>query len=253
MAINRIFWNKDQHEFKVERFYSAGAEKYGDFHGGYLNFGLWREGIAAYEDAAENLVKSVGDRIRLDDQSYLLDVACGMGAQEILLHKTYHCRIEALDVTWKHLQQAQKRITAAGMEDKVVVQHGTATDLPYADNSFSHLMSIEGPEHFNTREDFFAEAFRVLAPGGKIGLTDYTIRRQPKSLMEKFILEAAATAWHVPKENYDDALAYAIKLKNTGFRNISLQEIGAQVIPGYYFEQKKPETRKALRWLLAPQ
>ena len=58
--MDRKTWSIDSHERAVENFYSAGAEDYGDFHGGYLHFGLWEDGIEDYLRASENLVLRIG-------------------------------------------------------------------------------------------------------------------------------------------------------------------------------------------------
>ncbi len=245
--MGQISWNRNQHESKVEKFYSTGVEKFADYHGGYLNFGLWSEGITNYEAAAENLVTHLGKLINLDKNSILLDVACGTGSQDILLNKTFQCRIHAVDVTWKHVEHTQRRIDQAKLKKHVTAYHGTATELSFQNNSFTHLTGIEGPVHFDTREKFFEEAYRVLKPGGVIGLADYIIKRKPRSLFDKFVVKITTKVWHIPKENCDDAGSYQAKLQSKGFTNIFFRECGAEVIPGYYFEQKKPGTRQALR------
>lgn len=243
----KVRWEEGRFEAKVERLYAMGAEKFGDFHGGYLNFGLWESGIKNYLAAAENLVLRVGSLIGLNPGASLLDVACGMGPQDILLHRTFGCPIEALDATWKHIDHVQRRITQAGFDHFIRVRHGTAAALLFEESSFTHVMSIEGPPHFNTREDFFHEAYRVLKPGGVMGLADYSVGKEFLNLWERLLLGTTALVWHVPKPNLDTTRSYRAKLEKAGFRNIAIQEIGPSVIPGYYFEQRRPETIEALR------
>jgi ubiquinone/menaquinone biosynthesis C-methylase UbiE len=244
----RIAWAKKSHEKRVEDFFARGGEHYGEFHNGYLNFGLWEDGISEYVAAAENLVRRIGTLLRLNGESRLLDVACGTGTQDILLYRTFRpVSIEAVDVTWKHIEHGKRRAVESGVTDRVRFQHGTATNLPFSANSFSHVMSIEGPEQFHTREDFFREAYRVLQPAGVLGLADYTVKRQPKNWLERIVVKAACIFGGVPKENIDSLETYGEKLARSGFRNISLQEVGALTIPGYYFEQRRPAIRRAVK------
>src|SRR6266446_1715762 len=73
----RKLWSAGAHERKVENLYSGGIENYADWHNGYLNFGLWEDGITDYIKAAENLVHRLGTILDLNENSKLLDVAPG--------------------------------------------------------------------------------------------------------------------------------------------------------------------------------
>lgn len=243
----RTVWNKADHESKVENFYGTGAENFGNYHQQYLNFGLWENGIEDFVEAAENLVQRMGTLLGLDSDSHLLDVACGMGTQDIYLMRNFAPRrIDALDVTWKHIEHGRQKARAANLEDRLQFHHGTATQLPFEDESFSHVLSIEGPVHFNTREQFMREAHRVLKPGGTFALSDYSLRRKPRNLYEKFVINTAMWLWKVPTENADSVESYTEKMKRSGFENVEIQEIGELVIPGYYHEQRRPETIREL-------
>lgn len=243
----RQSWSRRSHEQRVERFYGWGVEGYGDFHGGYLNFGLWEEGVADYLGAAENMVRRMGTLLGLDGGSCLLDVGCGMGSQDLYLLRNFGPRsIDALDVTWPHVEHARRRAHEAGCEDRVRFHHGTATSLPFPDESFTHVLSIEALEHVDTRDDFLREAHRVLAPGGVAAFADYTLKREPRNTVERFIVEAARSLWKVPRVNVITSDVYREKLLRAGFVNVEVEEVGSLTIPGYYREQRRPETIREL-------
>lgn len=241
-------WSENTHESAVEGFYATGIEGFHDYHEGYLNFGYWTKPDMHYEAAAENLVRTLGEKLELHTESRLLDVGCGMGTQDIFMagHFDPHS-IDALDVTYKHIQRARERARLKGVpEEKLRFHHGTATQLPFEDNTFTHLLSIEAPEHFDTREKFFHEAFRVLKPGGVMVLADYSINRPAKKLWEKFIVDATRRLWVVPTANVYGNEVYQQKLEAAGFSGVNIENVGQWTIPGYYHEHRKPEEVKKM-------
>lgn len=240
-------WGASAHERKVENLYSGGVENFANWHNGYLNFGLWENGNQDYIKAAENLVRRMGNLLGLNETSKLLDVAPGMGTQDIYLLQNFAPQsIDGLDVTWKHIEHGRRRAREANAEDRVRFHHGTAIELPFPAGTFTHVLSIEGPEHFDTREKFLYEAHRVLQPGGVIAMADFIVKNPPRNLFEKLVAEAARKLWQVPRANVYSADVYRQKMAAAGFEKIEIDEIGASVIPGYYFEQMRPETIKAI-------
>jgi ubiquinone/menaquinone biosynthesis C-methylase UbiE len=245
--IERKHWSANAHERKVENLYGGGVENYIGWHDGYLNFGLWENGNTDYVKAAQNLVDRMGQRLGLNADSRLLDVAPGMGTQDIYLLENFSPQsIDGLDVTWKHIEHGRRRAREANAEDRVRFHHGTAVEIPFPDNSFTHVLSIEGPEHFDTREKFLREASRVLQPGGVIAMSDYILKNAPRNTFEKLVVEAARKLWQVPRANVYSREVYREKMEAAGFEQVTIEEVGASVIPGYYFEQMRPESIRAI-------
>ncbi|OGC82626.1 MAG: hypothetical protein A2788_01875 [Candidatus Abawacabacteria bacterium RIFCSPHIGHO2_01_FULL_46_8] len=247
---DRKKWSGKEHESKVENFYGSGIEGYHNYHNGYLNFGYWTRAGMTYEEAAENLVRHMGGLLGLGNNSKLLDCGCGMGTQDIFLLKSFSPNsIDALDVTWKHIERARERAKREGVDngERLRFHHGSATELPFAQDSFTHLLSIEAPEHFDTREKFFHEAIRVLQPSGILAFCDYSLVRQPKNWFERKFLECARWLWQVPKANVYGNEEFRKKLTEAGFENITIDSVGKNTIVGYYFEHRRPESVQAMK------
>ena len=106
---------------------------------------------------------------------------------------------------------------------------GSATQMAFARGTFSKVTALECAFHFDTREQFIREAFRVLKPGGRIALADGTpeVGVNHPTLLTKLVLRH----WATPVANYYDRLEYSRKLKAAGFVNIQCRSISAHVFP----------------------
>jgi erythromycin 3''-O-methyltransferase len=234
----------------VERFYARGVHGRTDIHRGYLNFGLWEDGVEDYVAAAENLVARLGKLAGLGPGSRLLDVGCGFGTQDVYLERAFGpLEIDGLDVTWSHVERARRRAEEEGVADRVRFHHGSATRLPFADESFSHIIGIEGPVHFHTRRDFFDEALRVLRPGGVLALADYTLARRPRNIAERGVFWVARSLWRVPSANVCTTDEYREQVIAAGFGDVRVEGVGALTFPGYYREQQRPEFQREMERL----
>jgi SAM-dependent methyltransferase len=244
----RTRWSPDSHEHKVETFYSIGADRFSDCHGGYLNFGLWDGEGWDYLRAAENLVHHLAHWGGLSSISKVLDVGCGLGAQDVYLARHFRPRsISCVDVAWPHVLESRRRAEAAGLGPSVQFHHGSATDLrAFAPGSFSHVLAVEGIVHFDTRARFFAEAHRVLEPGGQILLADYALRRIPRGPLDRLFVALACFGWRIPRENAGTIDGYRAALAAAGFVDIQIESAGARTIPHYFREQRSRAHRRAL-------
>jgi ubiquinone/menaquinone biosynthesis C-methylase UbiE len=235
-------FSKDSHEKKVYDFYIPGVDRFGDFHGGYLNFGYWEDGVHDYVTAAERLIERLGEMLHLTSESKLLDVACGMGPQDVYLARKFPVgSIDALDLLPEHLEHASRRVREAGLQDRIEFHQGTATKLPFPDTSFTHVLSVEGLIHFNTRSMFFRECHRVLKPGGRVVFADYVGKREPKTALDRALLKLVTKVWHIPFENVASPRQYQEQLERLGFDEVRVHCVGDRVIPGYCREQARPE------------
>lgn len=100
----------------------------------------------------------------------VLDVGCGTGAVLALLHEKYpDRRYVGLDLTPEMIEVARAKV-APGMEFVV----GDAENLPFDKASFDAVLCSNSFHHYPNPAAFLAGALRVLRPGGRLILRDYT-------------------------------------------------------------------------------
>lgn len=111
--------------------------------------------------------------------SRVLDVGCGTGNYARALQEATGCAISGIEPS----DQMRLRAGSAATWSELVA--GAAEVLPFPDGSFDLVYSTDVIHHVGDRAAYFAEAHRVLAPGGRIAtVTDSRediARRRPLS------------------------------------------------------------------------
>jgi len=199
----------------------------------WLNCGYWKT-ARNYEDAGTEMARLVAKEGNITESSSILDVGCGFAEQDILWATEFGCKISGIDLTPLHVQVAQKRIKLAHLDHLVSVYFGNATLLRHQQNSsYTHVIALECAFHFNTREKFLKEAFRVLSPGGILVLTD--LLPKPGRDYSAFVQRLGRWYTSIPGENMYDIHVYKKILENIGFGKITILDISDDVFPGFSY------------------
>jgi demethylmenaquinone methyltransferase / 2-methoxy-6-polyprenyl-1,4-benzoquinol methylase len=114
----------------------------------------------------------------------LLDVAGGTGDVAFrFLKRAPGATAVVLDMTESMLTQGRKRADAESMADRLDWVVGDAMDLPFPDNSFDTYTISFGIRNVTRTADALNEAFRVLKPGGRLMVLEFS--QIPNDLLQK--------------------------------------------------------------------
>jgi ubiquinone/menaquinone biosynthesis C-methylase UbiE len=104
----------------------------------------------------------------------VLDVGCGTGALTVLTKRMHpHTDVWGIDGDADALDIAKVKAARAGVI--VTFQHGTSSELPFAENSLDHVFSIFMFHELNGQQKRHSlrEINRVLRPGGALHIADF--------------------------------------------------------------------------------
>nr|WP_321451665.1 bifunctional demethylmenaquinone methyltransferase/2-methoxy-6-polyprenyl-1,4-benzoquinol methylase UbiE [uncultured Carboxylicivirga sp.] len=138
------------------------ASKY-DFLNHFLSMGIdkiWRK-------KAINLLKTIPDPL-------ILDVATGTGDLAIEANKRLNCKVTGVDISVEMLKVAQEKLEKRGLTDRISVQEGDSENLPFETNTYDAVMVAFGVRNFENLGKGLAEMCRVLKPGGKMVVLEFS-------------------------------------------------------------------------------
>lgn len=152
-------------------------------------------------EIAGKVLKFISD----DFEGKLLDVPVGTA---VFTCKKYgilkNASITCLDYSADMLKQARKRFTQSGLKNVKTLQ-GDVGSLPFGDESFDVVLSMNGFHAFPDKEKAFQETWRVLKTGGEF-IACFYVRGEARvtDLLVKQIL--SRKGWFTPPFDTVDSL-----------------------------------------------
>ena len=128
---------------------------YDQFHG---------RGIEATEELAALVEIAASDHI--------LDVGSGLGGPARFMADRFGCRVTGIDLTAEFCDVARTLTQSLGLGNKVTIEQGDATALPFADETFDGAYSMNVVMNIAEKAGFYGELFRVIRPGGWLLLAE---------------------------------------------------------------------------------
>lgn len=167
----------------------------------------------------------------------LLDVAGGTGDIAFrFLKRAPEAQATVFDMTESMLIEGQKRAEAERMSEKLDWVVGDAMDLPFEDNSFDVYTISFGIRNVTRIPDALSEAFRVLKPGGRLMVLEFS--QLPNAGLQKLydlysfnviprmgqMIANDRDSYQYLVEsirNFPDQDSFAALIRNAGFENVS--------------------------------
>lgn len=189
----------------------------------FLNFGYWSKGCASLDEACRALAELLGETAGIAEGDRVLDAGFGYADQDMHWMETRGpALIAGLNIATSQVRLAQKRVRDRELDDRIDLRVGSATDMPFDAASFDRVVALESAFHFDTREDFFREAARVLRPGGTLATADVVLLGGER---EERIREMGDCHSLVPAANWYDEPVYTACLREAGFTGVRIRRI----------------------------
>lgn len=156
--------NKKQ---QVAEMFDSIAFRY-DFLNRFLSIGIdvgWRK-------KAINQLKNIHPK-------KVLDVATGTADVALMTYKMLHPeKITGIDISEGMLELGRKKIEQLGLTNTIELFKGDSENINFEDNSFDAITVAFGVRNFENLEKGLKEMLRVLRPGGKLVVLEFSKPKQ---------------------------------------------------------------------------
>lgn len=191
---------------------------------GTKHFGWYEPGDSKwrFSRAMRRMEDQLGRRLDLPVGSRVLDAGCGMGDVARAMATRFGLNVTGIDILDFNVEEARRRSDVAGLADQTRFLECDYHDLSQFDSgSFDGVYTMEALVHSSDPGRVLAEFHRVLRPGGRLVMFEYS--RTPEEELSpaarvafKAVCEyAAMPAWyrlnHGDLEGLIEAAAFKVE------------------------------------------
>ena len=193
----------------IANFYDASSKVWEDIWGEHMHHGYYPTPHEAksHTQAQVDMVDAVLEFAQVEKKTppkTVLDVGCGIGGSTRHLANKFGATGHGITLSPYQASRAQELTDQAGLGDKLTFQVADALNMPFPDDTFDLVWSLESGEHMPDKKQFVSELCRVLRPGGRLIVVAWCHRNlEPGETAllprEQRLLERISKAYYLPR------------------------------------------------------
>lgn len=170
-----------------------------------MNSANWRR-------ASSERVLSLADRMGIQIGQLALELGCGIGGPGRDVADNTDARVIGLSISFNQLRNL-RRISHETDSPYVDAIKGDMQQLPFANNVFDHIYSINAIYHVNNPKAVIDEAYRSLKPSGHFGVDDWFTTDTTSELQ----LNTLRKNWSTGSNGFHNINKFTQHMEKSGF------------------------------------
>lgn len=136
-------------------------------------------GVSVLHPGGLVATRKLAEACHIDQQSKVVDIACGKGTTAVYLAEKYGCSVVGIDISEELIEEAHKNVQRKGLAHRVTFLKADAANLPFEDNQFDVAISQAMLVLIDDRKKVIQEAMRVIKPPGSAGWLELSWNKEP--------------------------------------------------------------------------
>ncbi len=192
-----------------------------------MNFGYWDSKVKNRNASFYRIFEKAQEKVRAKPTDLLLDAGCGLGEGSFWFAQHVGCQVIGVSLTPSQITTARKISSKRGLANAKFVVMDYA-DLRFKSNTFDVIIAIETICHLEDKTDFYREAMRVLKPGGRLVVAEYTLTETSQTPQDQENMSNFLDCWAMP--NFWTVSQHTAALNQLGFVKIKSEDYSDKTI-----------------------
>jgi len=172
----------------------------------------------SFHPGGPRLTRQLASTVLVANDTEVLDVACGLGNTARIVAADCGASVTGCDVSALNTKRAAVTSLEAGLENRIAFVCGHAERLPFMDQTFDAALCECSLCLFESLDIALAEIFRVLKPGGRIGVSDFYLNASVPAELNDLLGKALCIASAASEASLQQAFMSA------GFEYVRVQK-----------------------------
>ncbi|ADI65088.1 methyltransferase domain-containing protein [Trichormus azollae] len=156
---------------QIQQFYDASSGLWEQIWGEHMHHGYYGADGKQQKDhrqAQIDLIEELLNWSGVKDAENILDVGCGIGGSSLYLAEKFNAKSTGITLSPVQAARATQRALEANLGASSQFLVANAQEMPFPDNCFDLVWSLESGEHMPDKTKFLQECYRVLKAGGTL-------------------------------------------------------------------------------------
>ncbi|MDP9240791.1 MAG: methyltransferase domain-containing protein [Actinomycetota bacterium] len=193
-----------------------------------MHFGYYADGVRTHRQAAQQMNARLAAHVGITAADRVLDAGCGLGGSSLWLAANIGCSVTGVNITPFQIETARHMARQRGLDARFLLADYARS--PFVDGAFTVFWGLESIVHAESKADLLGEAYRLLAPGGRVLVSEYVLRSAPPlNPQERQIVATWLDGWAMPSLLTDRE--YTGLLGQAGFVGVEIADWTPHVAP----------------------
>lgn len=156
---------------QIQQFYDASSGLWEKTWGEHMHHGYYgRAGNYKVNrrQAQIDLIEELLKWAKVATAENIIDIGCGIGGSTLYLAQKFNANAIGITLSPVQASRAKERAKEAGLGEKTHFQVADALNMPFENDTFDLVWSLESGEHMPDKTKFLQECYRVLKPKGTL-------------------------------------------------------------------------------------